>query len=93
MAILKCDSCGVEKDESAQEIYPFEEDGVIETPIEPFFDVDVRGGGAPGEGDWRVARMCHQCFHDFSVDMWITEDCWTRSGPDVAFEQLRPLKS
>jgi len=84
----KCLACGIEKDTSAKEVYPFPDDGIIDDePIQPLFDVHCRGAA------WRVATVCHQCFHKLDPDMWISESGWSFLNPVTPFAQLPILKS
>lgn len=84
----KCLACGVEKDTSIKEVYPFtEEDGLIDEPIEPLMTIDCQGAG-----DWRVVTVCHTCFHKLDVDMWISEAGWSALNPITPFEQLPKLQ-
>jgi len=89
--IQKCLACGVEKDTSIKEVYPYPEDGLIDDPIRPLFsDIHCEGGiGYPS--DWRVVTVCHECFHKLNVDMWISDDCWLSLNPITPFEQLPKL--
>ena len=83
--IETCMGCGVGKDPTAAERYPYPGDGVIDgRPIPPFFDLEVE----PDAGEWRQARVCHDCFHRLGPDMWITRRGWESIGPTVRFEDL-----
>ncbi len=88
----RCLACGVEKDASIKEVYPYPEDGLIDDPIEPFMSND-RGGFGPGWSDWRVVTVCHHCFHKLDVDMWISESCWQSLNPITPYEQLPKLET
>src|SRR5262245_32446249 len=80
---MKCLACGVEKETSLKEIYPFPEDGIISnTPVQPLFAIDCQGL------DWRVAIVCHACFHKLNPDMWISDRCWLSLNPIPPFEDL-----
>ena len=85
----RCLACGVEKDTSATEVYPYPDDGIIDDePIEPLMTIDCQG-----TGDWRVVTVCHACFHKLDVDMWISERCWLSLNPITPFEQLPKLQT
>jgi hypothetical protein len=84
----RCLACGVEKDTSVKEVYPYPDDGIItDEPIEPLMTMDCQGAG-----DWRVVTVCHACFHKLDVDMWISERCWLSLNPITPFEQLPKLQ-
>jgi hypothetical protein len=88
----RCLACGVEKDASIKEVYPYPEDGLIDDPIEPFMSIDC-GGFGPGWSDWRVVTVCHDCFHKLDVDMWISESCWQSLNLITPYEQLPKLET
>ena len=91
---LKCLACGVEKDTSVKEVYPYpEEDRFIDEPIEPLFSNIHCQGGIGEVSDWRVVTVCHDCFHKLDVDMWISERCWLSLSPVTSFEQLPKLQT
>jgi hypothetical protein len=78
-----CLACGVEKDRSIREVYPYaEEDGLIDDPIDPLMEIQCRGR------DWRVVTVCFDCFHRLSPDMWISEACWLSLNPVTPYDQL-----
>jgi len=81
----KCLACGVEKDTSIKEVYPYPDDGIIDEPIEPLMNIDCQGA------DWRVATVCHECFHKLEPDMWISDRCWLALKPITPFDQLPKL--
>ena len=89
----RCLACGVEKDTSVKEVYPYPDDGIIDDePIEPLMSIDCQGGiGHPS--DWRVVTVCHDCFHKLDVDMWISDRCCQRLNPITPFEQLPKLQT
>lgn len=92
----KCLACGVEKDTSIKEIYPYPDDGIIDdVPIEPLMTIDCQGRRIHGHstGDWRVVTVCHACFHKLDVDMWISEQCWLSLNPITPFGQLPKLNT
>jgi hypothetical protein len=82
----RCLACGVEKDTEVKECYPHPEDGVIDDPTNPLFDIDCQGGN-----DWRKAVVCHECFHRLDPDQWISEACWQSLKPMIPFEKLPRL--
>ena len=83
----RCLACGVEKDTSIKEVYPYPEDGLIDEPVKPLMTLDCDGGG----GDWRVVTVCHECFHKLDPDMWISDRCWLELHPITPFERLPRL--
>lgn len=88
----RCMACGVEKDTSLKETYPYPDDGVIvDEPIEPLTTIDCQGPRVHDVTDWRIVTVCHHCFHKLDVDMWISEACWRSIQPIVPFEQLPKL--
>jgi hypothetical protein len=82
----RCLACGVEKDRSVKEVYPYSEDGLIDDPIDPMIAIDCQGGA-----DWRRATVCFDCFHNLSPDMWINEAGWQSLNPVTPFDQLPKL--
>jgi len=88
---MKCLACGIEKDSSVKEIYPYLEDGLIDDPIDPFMTLDCQGPRVSDVTDWRVVTVCHHCFHKLDPDMWISDDGWRSLNPVTPFEQLPKL--
>lgn len=91
----KCHGCGIQKDSSVKELYPYpDEDGITDQPIGPFFNLDVEPerDGQRSLG-WKDATVCHQCFHKLEPDMWIHERCWKSIGPVVGFKDLPDLSA
>lgn len=85
----QCHACGIEKDISIKEIYPYPDDGIVDNqPIAPLMNLECQAGT-----NWRVVTVCHNCFHKLDVDMWISELCWKKLHPMIPFEQLPPLKT
>ncbi len=85
----KCLACGVEKDMSLKEVYPYTDDRiVVDEPIEPLLTIDCEG-----LFDCRAATMCHACWHKLDPDLWISEDCWVSLNPITPFEQLPKLQT
>ena len=88
----RCLACGIEKDASLKEVYPYPEDGLIEDPINPFLTIDCEGPRIDGVVDWRVVTICHDCFHKLDPDQWISARCWASLHPLIPFEQLPKLE-
>jgi len=90
----KCLACGVEKETSAKEIYPYPDDGIIDDrPIEPFMSIDCQGPRVGDVTDWRVVTVCHDCFHKLDADMWISDRCWLALNPITPFDRLPKLET
>ena len=88
----RCQACGVEKDTEVKEVYPYPDDGVItDEPIEPFFEIDCQGPDFDNTSDWRKVAVCHRCFHELDVDMWISDNSWKSLNPITPFELLPKL--
>ncbi len=82
----RCLACGLEKDTSINEVYPYPEDGLTDEPIKPLMTINCQG-----TADWRIVTVCHSCFHKLNADMWISEQCWQSLNPLVPFEALQKL--
>jgi hypothetical protein len=80
-------ACGVEKDTESKEVYPYPEDGLVDDPICPIFNLDCQDGR-----DWRCVVVCHECFHRLDPDMWISRGCWEALSPITPFEELPPYR-
>jgi hypothetical protein len=79
-----CQGCGAEKDQSALEVYPYQEqDSICDGPIEPLFDVEC-----VGDRLCKRTTVCHECFHKLSPDMWIDKKTWESIHPTVSFSEL-----
>ena len=89
----RCLACGVEKDISVKEVYPYPEDGLIEDPIDPLSTIDCEGPRIGDVKDWRVVTVCHHCFHRLNPDQWISDKCWASLKPVTPFEQLPKLST
>ena len=88
----KCLACGVEKNPSVNEIYPYPDDGIIDDrPIGPLMTLDCQGPRVGDATDWRVVTVCHDCFHKLDPDMWISDRCWSALTPITPFDQLPKL--
>ena len=88
---MKCYSCGVDKDLSVKEAYPYpEDDRLTEEPISPLMVIECSSIAkkSNGERDYRVVVVCHECFHKIDPDMWIGEKCWQLLNPKVPFDRL-----
>lgn len=87
---MNCDACGVQKDDSILELYPWpDEDCIADEPIEPFFTVSCQGYLDESIiSPWKQCRVCHQCFHKLSPDMWISRNGWEHLNPVVSFDDL-----
>jgi hypothetical protein len=92
---MKCYGCGIEKDLTKDEIYPWPEDErLTEDPIPPLLMLECqRGLPLPGEpcGDFKAVIVCHSCFHKLDPDMWIGEACWRSISPVIPFDNLPPV--
>lgn len=73
----KCQGCGVEKDLTAIEEYPYP-DGRI-SPGCPLLEIDC---------DEKRVIVCYECFHRLDPDMWISRACWEGIGAVVPFDEL-----
>jgi hypothetical protein len=88
----KCLACGVEKDMSLKEVYPYAGDRmVIREPIEPLLSIECQG--SEDWHCWRLATLCHACYHKLDPDLWIDQDCWVSLSPVTPFEQLPILQT
>ena len=88
----QCLACGIEKDTSIKEVYPYPDDGIDDELVAPLFSFDCQGvQGAHGVEDWRVVTICHSCFHKLNPDMWINEPMWQSLNPIMPFESLPKL--
>src|SRR5271154_5182881 len=90
---IHCFGCNIEKDTQELEVSPFaEEDGLTDNPIEPFFVIDCQGPRIPNDPEkyfeFRMAVVCHTCFHRLSPDMWISKNCWEQINPTVPYGRL-----
>ena len=87
-----CQGCGIQKNLSALELYPYpEEDCICDDPVSPLFQLTCQPGGAfTGfrKEPWKQVTVCHECFHKLSPDMWISEECWVKLNPVVSFKDL-----
>jgi len=83
----KCLACGTEKDTSLKELYPYRGDRIVVLePMEPLIPIECEG--TKSGNDWRLATMCHECWHKLDPDLWISEDCWESLNPMTPFERL-----
>lgn len=80
-----CSSCGIKKDPEIKEIYPFPDDGIVDDKaIGPLIRIKVAGH------PFRIASVCHQCFHKLDPDMWISQAQWESEPRRIVFENLPP---
>ena len=87
---MKCFCCGVEKDLNALEISSTsEEDGLVDEPISPLAVLECCSLDSK---IWKIAVICHKCFHKLEPDMWIDEACWDAMKPAIAFDKLPEVK-
>lgn len=89
---MKCYGCGIDKDLSKDEVYPYpEEDRLTTDPVPPLFVFECQSEAREPEGGscYRAVVVCHECFHKLDPDMWIGEaSCWRPLNPVVPFEKL-----
>lgn len=81
---ITCHACGVVKDPESFEVYPYEEDPIVnDRPISPTFQVrcDVPTG-------FKLATICHHCFHRLEPDMWTCRQHWEALSPVTAYDDL-----
>ena len=89
MMKMRCWGCGIEKDTSIEEKYPYVEDNrLTDEPIPPLFVIDCEPQEKADGDRFRVVVVCHECFHKLDVDQWIGSNCWRKLKPKVPFEQL-----
>lgn len=81
---MKCLACGIEKDVSILETYPYEELYQAE-PITPIF---IGLECKCDDGTIRLVNVCHECFHKLQPDMWISEKCWESISPITEVVEL-----
>ena len=91
--MIKCHGCGIEKDMSVLELYPFpEEDRNCDDPVPPIFKLDCKPWEPYKEFGWKKVSVCHICFSKLDPDMWISSRCWNSINPITPFEELPALK-
>ena len=83
--MIKCQACGTDKDMEAREVYPFPDDGITDSPIEPIFTLDCEDAK---NFLFRTAKVCHACFHKLNPDLWISRRCWESLNPVTNFDDL-----
>jgi len=89
--VEKCLSCGVEKDINSLEVYPYEGDCIItDEPVQPLIDIECQS--VIDHTDFRLASICHSCFHKVQPDMWMSAAEWKSLKPNTAFSDLPKLK-
>lgn len=90
---MKCFSCGADKDLSEEKVYPYPEDGSLcDEPISQLLTIECQGKEDKPDGRWRLAVMCHDCWHrlqtSVGIDLWIGEKCWELLDPVTPFAGL-----
>ena len=85
--INKCLACGIEKDPELFEKYPYPEEGIISTPIEPLIELDCESSDRVN-GVFKQVTVCHECFHKLNPDMWISQEMWENLNPVTSFDEL-----
>jgi hypothetical protein len=92
---VKCHGCGVEKDQTVLEVYPWAaEDEMSDEPLPPIFEKYHCQPYEFGKGhQWKSVDMCHACFHKLLPDMWIDRRGWEAINPVTPFDQLPDLES
>lgn len=88
-----CLGCGVEKDFSQKELYPYADDCLTQRePIAPLYLLDVQGPSNNehplGYSEYRQTLVCHSCFHRLNPDQWISEECWVQLNPVIPYARL-----
>lgn len=84
---FKCHGCGVEKDLTQKEVYPYPEDAIVtDRPVVPLYSLECEPTDEGGK--WKHVMVCHHCFHKLEPDMWISERCWESISPQTAFDAL-----
>ena len=87
--LLKCFSCGVEKDTNVLETYPWEEDGFcLDDPVMPLIVMECQSR----ENIWKAVVHCHSCHHKIQPDMWMSESEWSSLNPIIPFDKLPEVK-
>jgi hypothetical protein len=83
---MKCYGCGIEKDLTKEEVYPYPEDEKLTTdPIPPLFVLECQ---SEKSFTFRAVVVCHECFRLLDPDMWIGENCWISINPIIPFDEL-----
>lgn len=81
---MKCLACGIEKDVSRLEYYPYKE-LCSEDPISPIL---IGLECECNDGRIRLVNVCHECFHKLDPDMWINEEEWKSINPITEINEL-----
>ena len=81
-----CQSCGIEKDDEVLEYYKYDDSIAIDSPVSPLFELSCQPNDF--NSPFRIATVCHECFHKLDPDMWISEACWKKLNPVVEFSKL-----
>ena len=84
---MKCDCCGVDKDPTQLELYPYPDDCLCDDePIEPLLQIECSSPTVS-----KLCVVCHCCFHRILPDMWIDRKWWESLNPTTPFESLPPF--
>ena len=90
---MKCYGCGIEKDLSKEEIYPFpEEHRLCTDPIPPLFVLECEIRMYPSPSKWKAVVVCHNCFSKLNPDMWISDSCWNSLNPIIPIDKLPDMR-
>ena len=86
---MQCQSCGVDKDPSVYELYPYpESERICDDPVPPLFDIDCQPYDFGKGHQWKKVTVCHHCFEKLDPDMWISRKCWEKLNPLIPFDNL-----
>ncbi len=91
--MMKCLSCGCEKDPTLLEAYPYDGDEFDHYDLLPsLLTIECQRST-----EWGMAILCHECWHKLSracngVDMWIDCAVWKSLDPVTAYENLPAIK-
>jgi len=81
---MKCFACRAERDPHGRAMYPYPEDYIdTEKSVPQLLVLECEG-----EAEFRVAVVCHDCFHKLDPDMWVSKRCWESLRPHVPYDQL-----
>lgn len=84
---IRCQGCGVEKDTTTYEVYPYpDEERFGNDPMPPLLDVDT--DLPDGKGSSRWALVCHRCYSRLDPDMWIDKKTWDAISPVTRYEDI-----
>lgn len=85
---MRCLACGVKKETSELEVYPYPDDGIVDSPIKPLSVIHCQGPTT----DWRAVVVCNHCLHKLEPDQWISSTCWASLNPLTPFAQLPAIR-